>query len=412
MRKGFFPVLFLLLSVFACSNDLPLGGDDLPFNSVIKTDSLALNPISTIPFNDFTGNMGLMSSGKVDDPAMGVISIHGSFLPDLKSFATADTITSNMPMSIMFIRANVFGDTTKDMQYELYEINELWRSTELKREDSLSIQSTPISTFTFQAEQDTVTVLLDTLVTDFPKRYADYYNSNTSGTTDSLRMRLENYRMNLFGFQLRAVNDGLISVFSPSTILLKINDVQRDTVYSITSNKYANTYRVSNKVQYDTLNYLTLNSYNESLLNFKLSIENSDSLSVNDKKLPTKSLAKAHIVFYEDTVLLNSLRVPTFKNIGDNTILLFNASNDDDLSDELIKNVPRFTASKINGKYSINITTYINQLITSTESSQELNLYATLRGNDGYYANTVLFGSANSIYYPKIVLIYSETEVK
>jgi hypothetical protein len=200
-------------------------------------------------------------------------------------------------------------------------------------------------------------------------------------------------------------------MYPSSGIILQIQDTQRDTTYSLTSSVYANQYHKTDTVLYPFADYMSLNSYNETFMQFNLTVKNLDSLSINGNTVPTKSLSKAEMIFYEDSTLVKSLRAPTFRNVGATSILVFEAT-ENSISDELIKNAPRFSAIRSGSTFKINITSFVNQLITSGEDERSLQLYATLRGNDGFYANALLFGTNSSVYNPKIVLTYSETATK
>jgi len=322
MRKGFLPILVFILFLNSCSNDLPLGGDDLPFSSEIVVDSLSLAGTAIVDYNDYIGNLGYLAVGQLTDPAFGDYSISTNLKPALISYSTSiDTITKEMPMRLRFVVSNTFGDTTAENHYQLLEISQLWRATELKQSDSLQTNPTVIAdNIVVPATVDTFYVALDSA---FTRKYAEFYYRYTNIDSDSLQMRFEQYNMNMFGFQLKPINTGSINMFVSSNVSLQIEDVENDTTYSVSTLAYANTISVSNKVKYELNDYISLNSYNQNLLKFDITVLNRDSLVLNSTALPTKSLSKVEIVFYEDTVLIQSQRPPTFRNIGASTLLVY-----------------------------------------------------------------------------------------
>jgi len=410
MRKGFLPILVFILFLNSCSNDLPLGGDDLPFSSEIVVDSLSLAGTAIVDYNDYIGNLGYLAVGQLTDPAFGDYSISTNLKPALISYSTSiDTITKEMPMRLRFVVSNTFGDTTAENHYQLLEISQLWRATELKQSDSLQTNPTVIAdNIVVPATVDTFYVALDSA---FTRKYAEFYYRYTNIDSDSLQMRFEQYNMNMFGFQLKPINTGSINMFVSSNVSLQIEDVENDTTYSVSTLAYANTISVSNKVKYELNDYISLNSYNQNLLKFDITVLNRDSLVLNSTALPTKSLSKVEIVFYEDTVLIQSQRPPTFRNIGASTLLVYEATIDN-IADQLLLNSPRFTASKIKGRYGINITSFINGFVATESENDSKEFYVTVRGNDGYFANTLLFGEGAGQYSPKVIVTYSKTDVK
>ena len=354
--------------------------------------------------------MGYLTVGQLVDPAFGDYRISTNFKPALLSYSTAiDTLTKEMPMRLRFIISNTFGDTTAENQYQLLEINELWRATELKQSDSLSTNPVVMAdNIIVPATIDTFYVALDTT---FARKYAEYYYTYTDLDSDTLQLRSEYYSMNMFGFQLKPINVGSINMFVSTNVNLQIEDVENDTTYSVSMLAYANTISVSNELNYNIADHISLNSYNQRLLKFDVTVVNRDSLILNGSALPTKSLSKVEIIFYEDTLLIGSQRPETFRNIGASTLLVFEASLDN-IADQLLLNSPSFTASKINGRYGINVTSFINGFIAGEIENDSREFYVTVRGNDGFFANTLLFGEGAGQFSPKVIATYSRTDVK
>jgi hypothetical protein len=410
MRKGFLPILVFILLLNSCSNDLPLGGDDLPFSSEIVVDSLSLAGTAIVDYNDYVGNVGYLTVGQLTDPAYGDYSISTNIKPALISYSTAiDTISKDMPMRLRFVVSNTFGDTTAENHYQLLAISELWRATEIKQSDSLLTNPVVIAdNIIVPATVDTFYVALDSV---FTRKYAESYYEFTTTDSDSLQLRFETYNLNMFGFQLRPINSGSINMFVSSNVSLQIDDVVNDTTYSVSLLAYANTIKETNKVDYKINDYISLNSYNQRLMKFEVTVLNQDSLVLNGYALPTKSLSKVEIVFYEDTLLIATQRPATFRNIGASSLLVFEATQDN-IADELLLNSPRFTATKRSGRFGINITSFINGFVAGETENDSREFYMTIRGNDGFFANTLLYGEGAGQYSPKVIVTYSKTDVK
>lgn len=402
-------LLFISLLVFigfSCKNELPLGGDTLPFKSIISVDTLPITGLANYQYNDYSGNFAYLTIGKTTDPAVGDISVSTLFLPDLLSFNTAiDTISLDAKYRLKLVLANTFGDTLAANNWTIYKINKYWRANTWRYDSVATLDPAPLKTKLVEASADTFYV---DLPDSFAADYKNYYYQFTGSEINDVRSRDSLYLANMFGFSIVADQVGSLKMFNLANFKMEI--VESDTVYTVPMVKSANSYSLQNPVDYSLSEHSVINSFNSQFITFDLDIKNNDSLSINNQTIGSKYLAKVEIVFYEDSTLINSQRPASFRNTGINQLLVYE-TNDEGLSDEILLNRPTFVGSRTKKSYKMNITSYINSYIVSSRPSDNKKFYLSLRGNDGFFTNNILFNDKSSVYYPRLILTYAKTEV-
>lgn len=407
MRLNRLFVFFALLVLgVSCKNEFPLGGENLPLKSDVRVDTLALTGLSSFPYSDYSGNLEFLTVGKVNDLAYGEISISTVFLPRLINFSTGiDTISADATYRLRMIISQTFGDTLATNEWDLFNITRTWRANEWTYDSTAAIEAMAVGSASITAIDDTIYV---NLPATFGTQYHSYYYQNTGNTTNTQRMRDSLYKANVFGFSIVPRQNGSIKMFRASGVSLEI--VEQDTMYSVGMNNYANVYSLTNAIDYSSTEYTPLNSFNTNFLKFDIQVVNADSLRINGSALPTRNLAKAELLFFDDTTLVNSQRPATFRNLGVSQVLAFE-STPEGLSDKILMNNPALVGTKVGNTYRVNITGYINSFILATSTEvDDKQFYMTLRGNDGFYSNVILFNQTSAVYSPKIVLTYAVLE--
>jgi hypothetical protein len=403
--------LFLLATfavlLFSCRNQLPVGGDNLPFESVVTIDTLLIQNFETFPYADYAGNLGFVSVGNINDPAFGDFDITGYILPNLINFATTiDTIRPETPMRLRFIVNETFGDTTVDVNFDLYEITQRWRGNELTYATELPINPVPTANLSIPANADTAYVNL-------PSAWSQFYQSayyQFTANTDSARNRRDSlYKNTFFGYAIKAQAQSAIKIFQSSGISLQI--LETDTTYTVSMNQNGASLKTSNLVDFSSTEHSYLDTYNTSMLKFDVTATAEDSLIINGITIPVKNLAKAELILFEDTTLIKAGRPQTFRDNGSSSLIVYR-STEPELESAILGSRIAFSALRNNGRYSIDLTAYINRSVLGSVKSADEFFYTTVRVNDGFFSHTLLFNDLSTVYYPRIVITYITTEEK
>lgn len=397
-----FAVLFI-----SCRNQLPVGGENLPFESIVTTDTLIVQNFETFPYADYAGNLGFVSAGSINDPAFGDFDITAYLLPNLINFATGiDTIRPETPMRLRFIVNETFGDSTLDVNFNLHELTQRWRGNELTYATELTFNPTPVSSLSIPANADTAYINL-------PSTWSQYYQSlyyQFTANTDSVRnLRDSLYKNTVFGFALKAQAQSAIKIFQSSGISLQI--LETDTTYTVSMNQNGAHLSTSNTVDFSNTEHSYLDAYNTQMLRFDISATAEDSLKINGITIPVKNLAKAELILFEDTTLIKAGRPHTFRDNGSAGMVIYR-STEADLESSILGSLIAFSTLRNNGRYVIDLTTYINRSVLGSVKPADELFYATVRVNDGFFSHTLLFNDLSSVYYPRIVITYITTEEK
>ncbi|TNE73658.1 hypothetical protein EP331_03890 [bacterium] len=397
----------LLILGISCKNQLPVGGDNLPFQSVIKVDTLGLTDFELVNRNEYSGNLTYLSVGVISDPAFGDFDLTAYMLPTLLGYTTTiDTIKPETAMRLRFIIADTYGDSTINVDFNLHEITQRWRGNELSYSTELTTSPNVLSSVTVDAAVDTFYVNLPLA---WSQTYRNIFYQYTANTDSSLSLRDSLYKNTIYGFAMKGVNAQAIKALQSSGISLQI--LETDTTYNVTMNQVGIFQSKANQIDYTNSQHTVLDTFNSQFYKFDFDVQSDDSLRINGQTIGVKNLSKAEIYFYADTILTNSARSAQFRDNSTSSFIIYNSSSID-LESKIVGNFISFSSLESNGLFKVNITSLINSVVLGYELPENESFYATIRVNDGFFGNKLIYNGTSAVYKPKIIITYIEVEEK
>ena len=171
-----FMVLALFFSIVSCENEGIVGGELIPEDESIETNTYAIDDISIVKDNGFSGLLAYSAMGIVNDPIYGTITSSSLLKPSITQNEIEifpDSLSLNL---VLHFNPQSYGDTSSTSQYTIYEINERWRGREVQYNNPVAIdQSTQIGSFQV-SDEDSVIVPLNEA---FTEKFREFFNDTT-----------------------------------------------------------------------------------------------------------------------------------------------------------------------------------------------------------------------------------------
>jgi hypothetical protein len=179
--------LIVILLFSACKDSGSVGGAIEGPGSNLSIDTMLVTDTESESLASYTGNLGLFSAGRFEDPLFGDVEAMGLIKPALTSsnedVQFADSTAMRLKLAIN--RPTVYGDTLSQAEFNLVEINELWRASAWRLNDEIDLSAgAPVASFTL-ADEDTIEIPLSN---EWAQKYGEFYNSSDS-TRDSSYVR-------------------------------------------------------------------------------------------------------------------------------------------------------------------------------------------------------------------------------
>lgn len=392
--------LFFLVSVFgfllsACETPGSVGGSFTDPGTELKDTVFAINDIQTESYTTYSGRLSFFSAGQFNDPLFGNLSARSFIKPSIPGIVN-DTLSSNVQMNLRLILNDnsIYGDTTSTADFDLVEIDQVWRGRAVELYDDIEISQNLVGSFSIDEATDSLDV---PLASEWVQRYRAYYNT-ISANRDSL------YLYDFHGLALVPKNESKIIPFNPSSVRFMTIDTGSDTSF-INPSQWAYTLNRSNAADAPTGSSKAISTFEE-VVKFDLDLSRED--------LGTVNISRVELVFYQNNDALqnsisqasSSARRPLVNSAG----LYFSRPQDVPVSLSTASALSRATYNSTDGSYRFDITGFTNGvLLDGTEEGRSF--YLTLQSNNGIVGSSLLYNDQGpEDKRPKIIVTYINTK--
>lgn len=290
---GSFCVVFLCiisLGVSGCENPGPVGSGLTDSGGEVETDTLIINGVESISAPSYSGALPYFSAGQFDDPLFGNLMARGLIKPNLPPQSdTAKTMNENatMLMRLELDNDQVYGDSTADQRFSIYEVSELWRGRALKVNDDITIdQNNKLGEFTI-GFTDSLTVNLSEMAPDWVNRYYQFAKDTTNADSS--------YKYGMYGLALVPENSNKVVPVNIQTSGFVIQNPEADT-FSVGSNQWGYTLQRGSNTSIPQGSAPFYSTY-EQVLHFS-------DLGLSDVDISVTGLSRAEMIFHQNTSIM------------------------------------------------------------------------------------------------------------
>lgn len=373
----------VLLGLGGCENPGSVGGDIGEPGADIAIDTVSVDELTNKSLNYYSGGFSYFSAGEYQDPLLGNITASGLIKPS-RTLGEDDSLTadSKMLMRIILNNNKTYGDSVDNQSFDIYEIDELWRSNAFKLRDTLELNNTGES-FTI-GDEDSIDVEMPSEWVDKYRQYADTANA------DSL------YRREFFGLALVPTNSNKIIMPSASNTRFVVQNPEADT-FSVSPDQWA--YMLNRTSANLPQNSVAWHSTYEQILNFDLDLS-----QINTE---ASDISKAELVLYQNNELMEeSLQQgsPSAERPTETTAQLY-LVNPEQLPDNITPGNPvaNGTYSSDDEAYHFNMTSQLQNILSSGIPEGEE--FVAVLSNDGSIKSSVIYNNqADEEKRPKLII--------
>lgn len=393
--------LFFLVSVSgfllsACESPGSVGGSFTDPGTELKDTVFAVNDVEIDSFTTYSGRLSFFSAGQFNDPLFGNISARSFIKPSIPGL-TADSLSSDLQMNLRLLieDGSVYGDTLSTAEYDLVEIDQIWRGRAVELYDDIDLSGNLVGSFSVDESTDSLDVPLSS---EWVQRYRAYYNA-FSANRDSL------YLYDFHGLAMVPKNESKIIPFNPSSTRFVTIENGSDTSATITPSQWAYTLNRSNAADAPTGSSKAISTF-ERVLKFDLDLSRED--------LGTVNISRVELVFYQNNDALQSsitqasgsARRPVVNSAG----LYFSRPEEVPTALSTATALSRATYNPEDGSYRFDITGFTNGVLLEG-TSEERSFYLTLQSNNGILGSSLLYNDQGpEDKRPKIIVTYINTK--
>ncbi|WP_372634578.1 hypothetical protein [Fodinibius sp.] len=372
--------------ISSCENPGSVGSGLSESGADVEILRDTIGVVDTLGFNSYSGNYAFFAAGAYNDPLFGELKATGLVRPSLPAAGDSLEEDATMKMRILFDSQNVYGDTLADQSFEVYRIEEYWRSRTHKLKDELQIdQSQAVASFTVETE-DSMDVTLDPAwVSEYYMAYAESEDADA----DSL------YQNEVYGLALVPSGSNKIIPLDAQSTRFVIENPETDT-FEVSNGQWAYHMSRSNEPDQPEGSAAAYNML-ENILSFRLDLSGID--------INGPSISRAELVFYQDNAIMEQSISGSVKRPQPQSAQL-RFVNSGQIPDNLIAGNP-----SANGSYSeedhafhFNVTSLIqNGLINGFPENRK---FYFMLSNDGSVKASLLSIDPGSEKAPKLVITY------
>lgn len=288
-RTALGALLFCLYVLTGCENLGPVGNTLPGSDTELSVDTLQIVNVGTEELNIYSGQRTFVSLGRYDDPLFGSTTASAYVKPVLLSTTSSDTVEEDaaMKLRLVFDRQMVYGDSLQPGNYDIYEIDQMWRGKAWRLKDAAAIdESYTVGSFTLETE-DSLDVQLDP---QWVEKYRSHYTSSASNR-DSL------YRRNFHGLAVIPRDNSNILPLEADNIRFVVENPDEDTVEAVelATGQWAYSLERGEDTAYPEGRIPLFSTY-EQILHFNLGLEG-NGLSISN-------ISKAELVFFVDNATM------------------------------------------------------------------------------------------------------------
>ena len=366
----------LSLIFYSCENPGSVGESFTDIGTEIVVDTLEIGDISTDSVDAFSGMLNYISAGQFNDPMFGNIKATGLIRPSLPSSSSESDFVSGaeMRLKLVFDKNLVYGDRLSTAQYDLVEIDQVWRGKSWKLSNDVQLANNdPIASFEV-GQEDSLEVPLDSA---WVSRYREFYLSDASNR-DSL------YTYEFHGLALVPRNETKIIPFDPSGSEFVIYNPEADTV-SVEPSHWAYSLERTNAPEAPSGSEKAFSTL-ERVLSFGLDLEEKNLINVN--------ISKVDLVLYQNTEAMDESlsQVSASAERPDNTSARLHLINPDQASTVLDPGDPIVVGQykEADQAFHFNITSFVNEVLVNGVPEGR-KFYFRLQTNNGVVRSSLLY---------------------
>lgn len=341
----------------------------------------------------YSGELAFFSVGQFNDPYFGNMKATGLIKPNLPSVSERSVLSNaEIRLKLVFEQDDIYGDSLSQAEFDLIEIDQIWRKKAWKLEQDVQLSGNPpVASFTV-GQQDSMKVLLSDVWT---QKYAQYFNSVESNR-DSL------YRFQFHGLAIVPKNESKIIPIEPQNTSFEVHNPNIDTFQVITA-EWAYSLDRTGEQAVPSDNFKVTSTL-EHFASFDMNLTKDD--------LGSSNISKVELVLYRNNQLMN-------QTINQSSA---SATRPGAASLRLHLLEPEFVSQGIDpgnpiaagvydnsdGGFHFDITSFVKSVILDGVDPQR-KFYITYV-NEGIIRPALLFnGQANNPYQPSIIVTSIKT---
>lgn len=393
--------LFLVVMIFTtiligCENPGSVGGSYTDPGTEVRDTVFSVSDVQTDSFATFSGRLSFFSAGQFNDPLFGDITATSLLKPTLPNTGVSDSMESGSNMDLRLIvdstaTSNIYGDTLSTAEFDLIEVDQIWRSRAWKLNDEIALSQNTIGSFTIDEATDTVDV---PLASEWVSRYRAFYNA-ISSNRDSL------YVYDFHGLAVVPRNNSKITPFDPSITRFQIVSPDNDTSQVSTSH-WAFSLDRTNATPPPAGSSKAISTF-EKVLKFDLNLSRED--------LGTANISKVELVFYQNNDALESSLSGSAKRPEVNNVSLY-LSRPQNMPEAISTGNPIAQANYDEDEeaFRFDISQFTNSVLVDG-IAEENSFYITIQSNNGIIASSLLHNDeAPEAKRPKMIVTYINTK--
>ena len=392
--------LFLTLATLSgCDTSGTVGNDIINDDGGTNSVTVDVDNITLLDTPTFSGRLPHTSIGLLEDPAYGRLQSSAVIKPVI-SKAQVDTLTESNSMLLKLIfNPTVYGNENTVSEFEIFEVDDVWRGTQLRYGDDLAInRQNKVGEFLLTADEDTATIELSN---EWKESFAEFFNS-TSADRDST------YRQNFTGLAIVPTQNNEIIRFLKHSAVEEEDEITSFLVRSTSVNEdgeevvddevldardWASVFSRSNEPSSDN-SFIVHNTNNVLRIKLELPLE----------ELSGKNIVNAQLFLYKNSVPENSTPTITRPPLTQVRAHIFDEQPDDVMANIFTTNANFFTNTEEEGEelFNINITQFVLDEVYGSQENREL--YITIQSVNGILYSSHFFDTSDDTLNPKIVI--------
>lgn len=386
IRSYILLIAVILVGIAGCDNPGSVGSELGRTKAAVSVDTFAISNVNSYPSDYYSGGFSYFSLGKYNDPLFGTVEATGLIKPALP-ISVENTVSDDakMFMRLFFEDDNEYGDAEASQKFDIYEIDEIWRSNAVKLHDNLDLKDSngPLGSFTATNG--------DSLDVEIPSEWVQKYREYVNNSADSL------YEIEQFGLALvPSDSNKIIAPIADSTRFVIKNSIVDSFKVGATDAAYLLNRRSDGSVPDNSVAW---HSTIENLVEFDLDMQQID--------VDPSDISKAELIFYRNNDLLESSlssEPSSVSRLEETTAYLY-LINPNDLPANITPGNPvaQGSYSSDDEGYHFPFTNQLQNLIT--QDIPEGNVFMMTLSNNGMIKSTVIYtDKASYSKQPKIII--------
>ncbi len=383
-----FLVLPLLLFLSGCDNEGIVGEGIDSGGERVETTEIDIDQIEVISDNGYAGRLNNTAMGIVEDPVFGNIHSVALLKPsinveNLEEFSEDDELQLRLELNSL-----KYGNENVRSEYQIYEIDQLWRANELRYNSTVSYDESKLLGSFQVGDEDVIDVDLDQ---EWVNRYRNYFNDD-SEDRDSLYRDFrgiaivpadQNRKIDFFRFQPSDEDTTDEDTTESQITRFQVRSAEEDSVVANISinERGASMERTGEPEAEDTFH---LHNTMEKILKVKLDIDS--------EQFAGQEIVNAQLLLHthpgEESGSPPGFNRPTIDLIRAH---VFESEPLDLASEIFTSGAPIVTQlDEDEDRFQVNVTNYF---LSSLYGDVDLTpLYFTIQGNNGLFYSTRFYG--------------------